>query len=103
MGHGCERLRSCARPKIELFNTNQGHGFVPAGHKMLSVNPVEAKAPLVIVESPDRKHVAALGFERAYTIYGDAKGNGNLPRRPLFWASQKDPRGTIRSGEALYH
>lgn len=73
------RLRTLAElrqgPKIELFNTNQGHGFVPAGHKMLSVNPVEAKAPLVIVESPDRKHVAALGFERAYTIYGDAKGN----------------------------
>ena len=82
------RLRTLAElrqdPKIELFNTNQGHGFVPAGHKMLSVNPVEAKAPLVIVESPDRKHVAALGFERAYTIYGDAKGNKCFHADPYF-------------------
>jgi hypothetical protein len=82
------RLRTFAElshgPKTELFKVHHGRGFVPAGHKMLAVNPVEAKAAVVIVESPDRKHVAALGFERAYTIYGDAKGNKCFHADPYF-------------------
>lgn len=82
------RLRTFAElrrdPKMELFNVSPGRGFVPVGHKMLSINPVEAKASVVIVESPDRRHVAALGFERAYTIYGDAKGNKCFHADPYF-------------------
>ena len=71
-------------PKMELFNVSPGRGFVPAGHKMLPINPVEAKASVVIVESPDRRHVAALGFERAYAIYGDARGNKCFHADPYF-------------------
>lgn len=82
------RLRSFAELrktlKIELFRVHQGGGFIPAGHKTLAVNPLEAKAAVVIVESPDRQHVAALGFERAYTIYGDAKGNKCFHADPYF-------------------
>lgn len=83
-----KRLRTFAElrryPKMELFNVTPGRGFVPAGHRMLSINPIEAKASIVIVESPDRRHVAALGFERAYSIYGDAVGNKCFHADPYF-------------------
>jgi hypothetical protein len=82
------RLRTFAElshgPKMELFKVKHGRGFVPVGHKMLPVNPVEAKAPIVIVESPDRRYVTALGFERAYTIYGDPRGNKCFHADPYF-------------------
>jgi hypothetical protein len=74
-------------PKMELYNVAGAGGFVPAGHKMLSVNPVSATAPLVIVDSPDKKHSAALGFERAYSIYGDPAGNKCFHADPYFGAS----------------
>jgi len=89
-GHGLRTFDELRRdPKMELFNVTPGHGFVPAGHKMLSVSPVEAKASVVMVESPDRRHVAALGFERAYAIYGDAIGNKCFHADPYFGPLRK--------------
>ena len=68
-----ELLRTPER--IELFQVSHGNDFISQGHAMFPVNPVKAKASVTIVESPDGKHVAALGFERSYEIFGDAKGN----------------------------
>ena len=71
-------------PKIELFNVHGAGGFIPVGHEMLPVSPAIAEAPLVIVQSSDRRHVAALAFERAYTIYGDPVGNKCFHADPYF-------------------
>src|SRR5690606_10095731 len=71
-------------PKMELFRVQGGDRFIPVGHESLPVNSTEAKAPLVIVESRDRKHVAALGFEQSYTIYGDPVGNKCFHADPYF-------------------
>jgi hypothetical protein len=72
---------------MELYNVAGAGGFVPAGHKKLPVHPVSATAPVVIVESADKKRSAALGFERSYCIYGDAAGNKCFHADPYFGAS----------------
>jgi hypothetical protein len=74
-------------PKMMLYNVAGAGGFVPEGHRTLPVSPTEAKAPVVIVESPDRKRSAALGFERSYCIYGDAVGNRCFHADPYFGAA----------------
>jgi hypothetical protein len=93
-----QRLRTFAQlsggPKMELFKVRGGRGFVPIGHEMLPINPVEAGASVVIVESPDQKHVAALGFEQSYTIYGDPIGNKCFHADPYF--GPLDKRGEER-------
>jgi hypothetical protein len=84
-------------PKMMLYNVAGAGGFVPEGHKTLSVSPARAEAPVVIVESPDRKHSAALGFERSYCIYGDAVGNKCFHADPYFGAAlASGEEGVIR-------
>ena len=69
---------------MELFNVQGVVEFIPVGHEMLPVNPAVAEAPLVIVQSSERRHVAALAFERAYSIYGDPVGNKCFHADPYF-------------------
>lgn len=82
------RLRTFADlsggPKMELFRVFGAGGFIPVGHDMLPVNPVIAKAPIVMVQSSERQYVAALVFEEAYTIYGDPVGNKCFHADPYF-------------------
>ncbi len=82
-----ERLRTFAEiagRDIHLYKVAGANGFIPVGHRSLAIGNVEAKASLVIIESMDRAHSAALGFEQADHIYGDAKGNKCFHADPYF-------------------
>jgi hypothetical protein len=98
-----KRLRTLADlsggPKMELFKVQGAHGFIPVGHEMLPVDPVEAKASVVIVESPDKEHTAALGFEQSDTIYGDPIGNKCFHADPYFGRLEKGGEETVRRGK----
>lgn len=90
-----ERLRTFAEiagRDVRVYKVAGANGFIPVGHRSLPVGPVEAKASLVIIESMDGAHSAALGFEQADHIYGDAKGNKCFHADPYFGP-------VIRTGE----
>jgi hypothetical protein len=80
-------LASIAGRDIKLYKVEGAHGFIPVGHRRLSVGDVEAKASVVIIEAVDGKHSVALGFQQADHIYGDAKGNRCFHADPYFGQS----------------
>lgn len=69
---------------MTLYKVEGANGNVSPGHRHLPVGPVEAKSSVVIIEGVDGKHSAALGFEQADNIYGDAKGNKCFHADPYF-------------------
>jgi hypothetical protein len=82
-----QRLRTFAEiagRDINLYKVDGANGFIPVGHRALAVGPVQAKASVVIIEAVDGIHSAALGFEQADHIYGDAKGNKCFHADPYF-------------------
>jgi hypothetical protein len=96
---------------MHLYKVAGAHGFIPAGHRALPVAAVEAKASVVIIEAEDGTHSAALGFEQADQIYGDAKGNKCFHADPYFGpllktGEEKSIKGRLymvkgNAGEAL--
>ena len=99
-----QRLRTLAEiagRDIHLYKVAGANGFIPVGHRALPIGPVQAKASVVIIEAVDGVHSAALGFEQADHIYGDAKGNKCFHADPYF-AIDKARRGTEGSGQALF-
>lgn len=67
-----------------LFKVEGANGNIPPGHRQLPIGAARAKYSLVVIEGVDGKHSAALGFEQADTIYGDAKGNKCFHADPYF-------------------
>jgi hypothetical protein len=89
-----QRLRTLAEiagRDMHLYKVAGAKGFIPVGHRALPIGPVQAKASVVIIEAVDGVHSAALGFEQADHIYGDAKGNKCFHADPYF--------GSIKPGE----
>lgn len=87
-----KRLRSLADiagRDMHLYKVAGANGFIPVGHRALPVASVEAKASVVIIEGLGGSHSAALGFEQADHIYGDAKGNKCFHADPYFGALLK--------------
>ena len=70
-----ERLRTLAEmsggAKCEMYKVAGAGGFLPAVNQDYPRGPVEAKASCVIVESADKRHAVALGFERSYVIFSN--------------------------------
>ena len=70
-----ERLRTLAEmsggAKCEMYKVAGAGGFLPVIHRDFPAGPVEAKASCVIVESADKTHAVALGFERSYVIFSN--------------------------------
>ena len=77
-------LAEIAGRDVNLYKVAGANGFIPVGHRALPLGPVEAKASVVIIEGVDGAHSAALGFEQADHIYGDAKGNKCFHADPYF-------------------
>lgn len=55
--------------KSQIFHVAGCERFIPPPMQDLSWSPVEAKAPIVLVESVCGTYTAAIGFERAHCIY----------------------------------
>jgi hypothetical protein len=76
-----KRLRTLSElaggPKVEMFKVAGAHDFIPVGYKIHGdpVGSAIAKASVVIVESTDKKHVAALGFPQSFAIFSSPAGN----------------------------
>jgi hypothetical protein len=83
-GKRLQTLAAIAGRDIHLYKVAGAHGFIPVGHRAIAVGPVEAQASVVIIESQDGTHSAALGFQQADHIYGDAKGNKCFHADPYF-------------------
>ncbi|MFH0965885.1 MAG: hypothetical protein V2A58_17950 [Planctomycetota bacterium] len=70
-----EKLRTLAElaggPKCIMHQLAGAEGFLPVIHRNFERGPVEAKAPIVIVEGADGKRSAALSFERSYAIFSN--------------------------------
>ena len=99
-----ERLRTFAEiagRDIKLYKVAGANGFIPVGHRALPIGPVEAKASVVIIEAMDGAHSAALGFEQADHIYGDAKGNKCFHADPYFGPLIKPGEERGRPGQTL--
>jgi hypothetical protein len=90
-GKGLRTLAEIAGRDVNLYKVSGAHGFIPVGHRALPVAPVEAKASVVILEGLGGSHSAALGFEQADHIYGEAKGNKCFHADPYF--------GSLKSGQ----
>jgi hypothetical protein len=83
-GERLPTLAEIAGRDVNLYKVAGANGFIPVGHRALPLGPVEAKASVVIIEGVDGAHSAALGFEQADHIYGDAKGNKCFHADPYF-------------------
>jgi hypothetical protein len=94
-----ERLRPLGElggPGIVLHKVAGAGGFIPVGHRALRVGSVEAKAPIVIIEGADGRRSVGLGFERADSIYGDAKGNKCFHADPYFGSLKPNEERKLR-------
>ena len=76
-----KRLRTLSElaggPKVEMFKVAGAYDFIPIGYKIHGdpVGSAIAKASVVIVESTDKRHVAALGFPQSFAIFSSPSGN----------------------------
>jgi len=70
-----ERLQSLAEVQggnaVFMHHVAGAGGFLPASHQTFPRGPVEAQAPVVLVESADGAHTIALAFERSYAIFSN--------------------------------
>lgn len=83
-GNRLRTLSEIGGRDMKLYKVAGANGFIPVGHRALPIGSVEAKASLVILEGLDGAHSAALAFEQADDIYGDAKGNKCFHADPYF-------------------
>jgi len=109
-----ERLRSLAElsggGKLEMFGVAGGDGFGLVAHRDCAWSDIEAKAPVVFVESVDKKYTVAVGFERSHTIFSGTH-NSCFHADPYFGANitrdeERRVRGRLylmegRAAEAL--
>ena len=86
-GQRLRTLGNLAGRDMTLYKVAGAHGFIPVGHRAISVGPVLAQASVVIVEALDGNHSVALGFAQADHIYGDSKGNKCFHADPYFGQS----------------
>ena len=68
-----------------MFHAAGGDGFVPIVHRDFAWSDVEAKVPVVLVESADGKYTVGVGFERSHTIFSGAH-NSCFHADPYFGA-----------------
>ena len=70
-----ERLRSLAELQggtvVHMHHVAGANRFLPASHQTFPRGPVEAHAPMVLVEGADGNHTVALAFERSYAIFSN--------------------------------
>ena len=83
-GNTLRTLASIRGRDMMLYKVEGAHGFIPVGHRHLPIGPVEAQAPVVIVEGVGGNNCAALTFQHSDSIYGDAKGNKCFHADPYF-------------------
>jgi len=69
-----DRLRSLVdlngKPGLSIVQIAGAGGFMSHLHVPLRQCPVISRESVILVESSDGKHAAALGFEQSYTSYG---------------------------------
>ena len=69
---------------IHIYKVVGANGYIPVDHLALPLAPVESQSSVVVLTALDGAHAAAMGFEQADTIYGDAIGNKCFHADPYF-------------------
>jgi hypothetical protein len=85
-------------PNSDLFKVVGSEGRIPTSERNQRVGPIEAKASVVIVESVDGRHSAALGFEQSCAIYSNT-GNRCFHADPYFRPFKKEGEERIVRGK----
>jgi len=74
-----ERLRSLNELQggatVSMHHVAGSGGFLPKSHQGFPRGPVEAQAPIVLVENKSRTHTVAVAFDKSYAIFSNP---GNL-------------------------